>query len=793
MNMQNANITANVVQVRQYLDMVNPQGGGGYVGVADEKGWHQTYARSPNDALRIIQQEEARGPLGVFLSQATFKSNKSREALNANTFAGLFVDLDTGSDSLKKYPFMYQAAVAQKQIQEDFLPSSAVVCSGGGMHGYWQFNTSISLQEWKPLAEAFKCALQANGIRIDPAVTADAARVLRVPGTVNRKHGERPCLFTSFHPDRTYSVATIKAAIEMYAAKGSRPSPDTPLNALPAPTTTCDGVLPGSPPRATGGASVTAALAGWPTGVIEPAAEGSRNSALCSFLGRAYNAGHSPETIRAAAMEWNSRCTPPMDDDEVERTVRSMWKTHCSNHADDAEHSARREVQRRENAAIGAGEAFDPLPEVLTCNEMLERFIFLADGSRVFDKKHPKHVLSLSDFRNSTAASVSNGNTGVFSTDGKAKTKRIANSQTWMDSPQRLSAIGTTFNASAGMYAKDPSGRHCVNVWTGFDRSVHPGDADIALVLEQIRWLFKDRADDFLDWLAHIEQQPGVLPHTAWLHISSFTGTGRNAIARLLSRVFPGYAAMSLALERLLDSGFNDELSAKVLAVVDEIRVGGRDQWRHTETLKQMISAQVRHINVKYGRKSVEVNACRFLVFSNHRNAIPIDDTDRRVEVVICDDAPKAEAYYTELYRDVDDKHVVAAFAKFLRHRDISAFNPGRHAVKSADKEQVVAVTGSEEYAALREFTKTYAPPLVTYDRLAKAAGVSAFSGDARRFAHAVLEAGWQRVGRTSTKGQRVVIYAKSAFAAQWISKKEAFAEGLPVCDGGNVDWTEGE
>ena len=210
------------------------------------------------------------------------------------------------------------------------------------------------------------------------------------------------------------------------------------------------------------------------------------------------------------------------------------------------------------------------------------------------------------------------------------------------------------------MYAKDPSGKHCVNIWTGFDRRLQPGGANITLVLSQIRWLFKDRADDFLDWLAHIEQHPGVLPHSTWLHISSHTGTGRNAISRLLSRVYPGYAAMSLALERVLDSGFNDELSAKVLAVVDEIRVGGKDQWRHSETLKQMITAQVRHINAKYGRKSVEANACRFLVFSNHRNAIPIDDTDRRIEVVICDDQPKDADYYARLYRDVDDKQVVA-------------------------------------------------------------------------------------------------------------------------------------
>ena len=248
---------------------------------------------------------------------------------------------------------------------------------------------------------------------------------------------------------------------------------------------------------------------------------------------------------------------------------------------------------------------------------------------------------------------------------------------------------------------------------------------------------------------------------------------------------------MSLALERVLDSGFNDELASKVLAVVDEIRIGGKDQWRHSETLKQMITAQVRHINVKYGRKSVEANACRVLVFSNHRNALPIDDNDRRIEVVISDAHPKDAAHYSKLYRDVDDIKVVAAFAQFLRNRDLSLFSPGRHALKNADKAQVVAVTGSDEYSALMEFTEIYTPPLVTADRLARVAGFSFFSRDALRFKHAVMDAGWGKVGRPSVKGKRVVIYAKKETVAQWTNKKNEFLSGLPECDGGTVIWDE--
>ena len=535
-----------------------------------------------------------------------------------------------------------------------------------------------------------------------------------------------------------------------------------------------------------------AELLGWESLGVAPTGEGGRNTTLCSLLGRAYANGHTPTTVRPTVDDWNSKCQPPMDDSEVEATVNSMWKTHTRNHPDAHLADMRRDAQRKENTLIGAGEQFTPQPEVLTVREMLNRFIFLSDGSRVFDIVYPKHVLPMGDFRNLLIASYTITNTGTFGSDGKPKSQRIPNTQTWLESRQRLSVFGTTFDASAGMYVKDPLGKHCVNMWAGFDRRVDPTGGDISRVLTHIRWLFSDRSDDFLDWLAHIEQYPGVLPHTMWLHVSSKTGTGRNAIATLLSRLFAGYAAMSLALERMLDSTFNDELSSKVLAVVDEIRIRGQDQWRHTETLKQMITAQVRHINVKYGRKSVEANACRFLVFSNHRNAIPMDDTDRRIEVVICDDLPKGASYYAGLYGDVSDQIVVAAFAKFLRERDITSFNPGRHALKSSDKQQIVASTSSDEYSALKEFTEKYTPPLATSQRLKTAAGLfDTFSGDARRFGHIVLDAGWQKIGRRNVGGRRHVIYSKATVASVWIKKSSGFEMGLPVSDGGKVEWHE--
>ena len=88
-------------------------------------------------------------------------------------------------------------------------------------------------------------------------------------------------------------------------------------------------------------------------------------------------------------------------------------------------------------------------------------------------------------------------------------------------------------------------------------------------------YLFGDDATRFLDWLAHIEQRPGELPHHGWLHISPEHGTGRNWLASVIARLWKGYVAPNFDLSGMLRTGFNGALSRKLIAIVDEIREGG--------------------------------------------------------------------------------------------------------------------------------------------------------------------------------------------------------------------------
>jgi hypothetical protein len=162
-------------------------------------------------------------------------------------------------------------------------------------------------------------------------------------------------------------------------------------------------------------------------------------------------------------------------------------------------------------------------------------------------------------------------------------------------------------------------------------------------------------------------------------------------LASALTRVWAGSVAANFDLVLSLRTGFNERLSRKILAIVDEIREGGRDtQWEHSEKMKSLITEETRTVNTKCGRMHEEYNACRWLILSNHQSAMPIEHGDRRIEVVTVDVKPRPVEVYTQLYNALNDKRFIAGIASFLAQRDISRFNPGRPALLTAAK---VAVT----------------------------------------------------------------------------------------------------
>tara|TARA_R100000541_G_scaffold41631_1_gene49078 strand:+ start:3314 stop:6154 length:2841 start_codon:yes stop_codon:yes gene_type:complete len=162
------------------------------------------YTTSIDEAVDLIHKYTKESK-NTFIAMSTFES-KERKAANTKYVKSLYIDLDVGKT--KDYPSQKDALVAlTKFIEDTQLPFPAVVNSGNGIHAYWFLKTQIPRDQWKPIADRFKSLCIQEGLRIDPTVTADSARLLRCPETNNYKQDPpRPTLILKDAPEYNLSV-----------------------------------------------------------------------------------------------------------------------------------------------------------------------------------------------------------------------------------------------------------------------------------------------------------------------------------------------------------------------------------------------------------------------------------------------------------------------------------------------------------------------------------------------------------------------------------------------------------
>lgn len=193
--------------LKQFYEKVLPSQGVYCVTVigTDKKAYNR-FAESLDALINLIERYSQQKQ-NIFVAPGSFKSF-SRMASNAMYMKSFFIDLDVGEG--KGYESKSDAMEALDHLTTAAeLPLPYVVDSGGGIHAYWVFDSDIPIAEWKPYADKFKAKVQ-EYIPIDPAVTADAARIMRCPSTVNYKY-DPPCETSLlFDESEEYSFEAFK-------------------------------------------------------------------------------------------------------------------------------------------------------------------------------------------------------------------------------------------------------------------------------------------------------------------------------------------------------------------------------------------------------------------------------------------------------------------------------------------------------------------------------------------------------------------------------------------------------
>lgn len=125
-------------------------------------------------------------PLNVFFATGSYAGTNRRDPVAKRAF---HLDLDG-----KDFPGGTADAVRELQsfIKATGLPPPSIyVNSGRGIHVYWCLDCDLPIVDWKPVSMALKAKCEELNFKADPTSTADPARVLRAPGSLNRK-GEMP-------------------------------------------------------------------------------------------------------------------------------------------------------------------------------------------------------------------------------------------------------------------------------------------------------------------------------------------------------------------------------------------------------------------------------------------------------------------------------------------------------------------------------------------------------------------------------------------------------------------------
>jgi len=146
----------------------------------------QTF-HTDKDELVTAGLEASKAGKNAYYAMASFKDASTRTQGNVAWLKAFWLDVDCkDKDPLKDYADKDAGIVAISQFCErQSLPRPTIVDSGNGWHVYWVLEEAIDRATWQPVAEMLKVLCLQDGLRIDPACTADAARILRIPNTKN--------------------------------------------------------------------------------------------------------------------------------------------------------------------------------------------------------------------------------------------------------------------------------------------------------------------------------------------------------------------------------------------------------------------------------------------------------------------------------------------------------------------------------------------------------------------------------------------------------------------------------
>lgn len=228
----------NLMETRRFIDLVYPRSVTGMLHIASTGDFTgRQFARSEvTELLEYVRSIDALGCPSIYLRTTTDKAGlragSRGQATDAAEIPGLWADIDFGAaghSDRKDLPRPPDETSAAHIVTLSGLPAPTLwVHSGGGLYPWWllyePFSVTPETQDYlATLAKRWNYVLAAAARSqgwFYGTEASDLARVLRLPGSVNRKVGgrPRPCHIVASQGPR-YLLQDLHAAVEAAAQR----------------------------------------------------------------------------------------------------------------------------------------------------------------------------------------------------------------------------------------------------------------------------------------------------------------------------------------------------------------------------------------------------------------------------------------------------------------------------------------------------------------------------------------------------------------------------------------------
>lgn len=144
-----------------------------------------------NETAHDYALRQSQAGLNVWYGVAVYIDGGKKTQTNVKELRAFWLDIDIGKPGC--YGNLEEAVTGVISFYEKYgLPLPTLISSGYGLHVYWLLTEAIPKLEWDKLAKALKRIVKAHGLKVDNGLTADSARLLRLPGTLNYKNPTAP-------------------------------------------------------------------------------------------------------------------------------------------------------------------------------------------------------------------------------------------------------------------------------------------------------------------------------------------------------------------------------------------------------------------------------------------------------------------------------------------------------------------------------------------------------------------------------------------------------------------------